>query len=177
MRAASLFLVLVGGAGVAHAQNFQFWPPQNFEGPRAGLPKCQAGDVTAVRTDLNPAGVYCQKPAPALPVCPANQVLVSDGAKFNCQPITTLVPPPGQSCAATVRSCCGTPVTIGALQHLQIHSTQRTIQLGSYTYGVQAGWPEVYCVYQCVNGAVLSPSDGFSCTYPYEKTIDRDAGY
>ncbi|NDC56046.1 MAG: hypothetical protein EBZ69_04435 [Alphaproteobacteria bacterium] len=168
--------MVIGSAGSAHAQNFQFWPPQNFEGPRAGLPKCQAGDMTVVRTDLNPSGVYCQKPAAGLPVCPANQVLVSDGTKFNCQPTTTIAPPAGQSCAATVRSCCGTAIPISPLQHLQIYSGQHNNN-GTGPGGLLSyGSPMVYCVYQCVNGVVLSQSDGFSCRFE-QTPPDRDGNY
>ncbi|NBX72823.1 MAG: hypothetical protein EBQ89_00835 [Alphaproteobacteria bacterium] len=134
-----LVAALVVCAGTAYAQNFQFWPPQNFESARGGLPKCQAGDMTVVRTDLNPPGIYCQKPPT----------------------------PGGQSCAATVRSCCGTAVSIGAMQHLQIHSAQRNNASVGFP-GVRYTQPDVYCVYQCVNGTVQSHSDSFSCSYPNE---------
>jgi len=66
-RCVGVFVALVLWAGAVHAQNFQFWPPQNFESARGGLPKCQDGDMTVVRTQLNPPGIYCQKPAAAAP--------------------------------------------------------------------------------------------------------------
>lgn len=83
MLRACLVLAFLTVSSAAIAADFQFWPPQNFEGPKGGLPKCQDGDATVIRRDLHSPGVYCQ------PSGGASSVLYSSDVSFGSfTPIT-----------------------------------------------------------------------------------------